>query len=88
MEVVAVHVTIALSARLLKVPLIGFALVLLITVKTMPKGSVPEIFGGNANLAPLIVTLLAITLSRCDPVGVTKESVELLGPTLAERTSG
>ena len=66
LEIVAVHRHDRAIGRLLKVPIIGFALVLLIAVKTVPAWSVPEIFGWNANLAPLIVTSLAITRSACD----------------------
>ena len=47
---------IAPSARLLKLPLIGFALVLLITVKTVPVRSVPEILGRKEDLGPPMVT--------------------------------
>ena len=57
-------VTIPPSGRFTKVPLMGLAEVLLITVSTSPCVKAPLVWPLRARLAPLlIVTPLAITLS-------------------------
>jgi hypothetical protein len=77
------------SARLLKVPLIGLALVLLMTVKLVPTASVAVPLPRRRNFAPLvIVTPLAATSSalglRVSPSSNGKPKLERVAPVALE----